>query len=205
MKVFLAEHEYDEELCIRTEGIREWKDQTESYNRYEATPYQALEILVKNYKIQETDKVVDFGSGRGRVSFFLHSRFQVPVTGIEMNDTTFDESLRNKASYLHHFNDNQASLSFQYGLAEHYEINEDENRFYFFNPFSVKIFKKVVNNILHSIENKHRSVDIILYYPLKEYKQVLTDTPFRLMNKIKVPGIHGKYGKFLIYRLDEKE
>ena len=31
------------------------------YNRYEATPYKALDIFSENYKFKKTDKVVDFG------------------------------------------------------------------------------------------------------------------------------------------------
>ncbi|MEI3603529.1 SAM-dependent methyltransferase, partial [Oceanobacillus sp. SE10311] len=73
----------------------------------------------------------------------------------------------------------------------------------FFNPFSVTIFKQVVENILQSVKEHGRSVDIIFYYPLPEFKKFLKkETPFRLINKVKAYKKHGKHGKFLIYRLD---
>lgn len=59
-----------------------------------------------------------------------------------------------------------------------------------------------MTNILNSVKTYEREVDLILYYPLPEFKEFLSfHTPFTMINKIKVAGIHGKYGKFVIYRL----
>ena len=200
----MNEKKYDQSLNISTIGIREWRKRKEAndYNRYEATPYKALDKLYKKYKFNKQDELIDFGCGRGRVSFYIHNRFQISVTGIEANDKTFDEALDNEVSYRRISEHIPAPLQFDYGLAEGYEIPITANRFYFFNPFSVDIFERVVNNILLSLKKKERSVDIILYYPLPVYKRFLKDkTPFKLIQKIKVPGIHGRYGKFLIYRI----
>ncbi len=200
----MGERLLDQKLHIRTTGLREWKKHTEDYNRYEATPYNALEKLFSTYKIKPSDKVVDFGSGKGRVVFYIHYHFNVPVTGIEMNDITYEEALRNKALYRQKYKHLTAPIRFEYCLAENYQIKPDENLFYFFNPFSPKVFKKVVRNILLSVKKNERPVDMILYYPLPEYKKFLNNkTPFRLINKVKAYKEHGKYGKFLIYRLDE--
>lgn len=197
-----VERKYDQLLNIRTTGIREWKKESNLYNRYEATPYVALKKLLQVYKIDGNDRLVDFGSGRGRVSFFIHHHHRIPVTGVEMNDQTFDEALNNKLSYRLKAKHIPAPIAFDYGLAENYDVADTDNLFYFFNPFSVKIFKKVIQNIMQSVERKKRQVDIILYYPLNEYKQFLKqNTPFQLINRIKTPSGHGKYGKFVIYRL----
>lgn len=199
----MLERKFDEMLQVKTNGLREWRGQTDDYNRYEATPYAALEQLFRSYKLKPTDHVVDFGSGRGRVSFYMHYHFNVPVTGVEMNDLTFEESQINKALYTKKNKHLKAPIRFEYGLAEQYEIRPEENVFYFFNPFSVTIFKQVVENILQSVEEHKRSVDIIFYYPLPEFKKFLKkETPFRLINKVKAYKEHGKHGKFLIYRLD---
>lgn len=199
----MAERKYDQGLNIRTQGLREWRDTTVQYNRYEATPYKALEQLFRQYKLTDTDQVVDFGSGRGRVAFYIHQQFQIPVTGIEVNEQTLDEAFVNKRSYRRTASHIPASIRFEYGLAEHYEIQDEDNCFYFFNPFSVKIFKQVVQNIIASVERCPRIVDIILYYPLPEYKQILhNSSSFRLMNKVKVKGAKDNKEKFLIYRWD---
>lgn len=198
----MAERKIDRNLGIKTIGIREWEGETDSYNRYEATPYAALDKLFQKYKLTKKDQVVDFGSGRGRVSFYIHNKFNIPVTGIENNDKTYEEALYNKAVYKQKTKHLKAPICFEYGLAEHYSVKPEDNRFYFFNPFSVDIFKQVIRNILISVKETKRPVDIILYYPLPEFKKYLKKkTPFKLINKIKAPGDHGKYGKFLVYRL----
>lgn len=197
----MAERKKDKQLYIKTTGIREWKEHEIDYNRCESTPYIALDKLFQSYKISKKDKLVDFGCGRGRVAFYIHHRFHIPVTGIEVNHITYDEVINNKKTYRFRAKHIKAPIRFEYGLAENYEIQPDDNIFYFFNPFSVKIFKKVVYNILDSINRNYRPVDIIMYYPLSEYKQFLKrKTSFVLLNKIRVPGAKDNKEKFLIYR-----
>lgn len=205
-KESLAERKYDRLLQIRTVGIREWGGNHSLYNRYEPTPYAALEKLFQHYKLHKNDQVVDFGCGRGRVTFYIHHHFKVPVTGIEAHDKTFEEALMNKKTYRKKREHIKAPITLQYELAEQYEIDDEDNCFYFFNPFSIKIFKRVVTNILKSLQKNKRTVELILYYPLPEFKTFLQEkTPFEMINKIPVAGDHGKYGKFVIYRASTLE
>lgn len=202
----MAERRKDKLLGIRSVGRREWKNNRVEFNRYEATPYKALKVFTNNYKFNPNDKFVDFGSGRGRVTFYVHNKFHIPVTGIEVHDKTFDEALDNKARYRLKAKHIKAPIEFEYGLAEHYDIDKSDNCFFFFNPFSVKIFKKVVKNILYSVEKEKRRIDLILYYPVAEYKEFLkTHTPFTIINKIGVPGAKDPRERFVIYRLREED
>ena len=199
----MRERKQDKLLGIRTVGIREWKGGQVHFNRYEATPYKALEILFENYKLDESDQVVDFGCGRGRVAFYIHNRFHVPVTGVEVNDLTFEEALDNKARYQRKAKHISAPINFEYGNADHYEVKKEDNCFYFFNPFSVHIFRKVVKNIIDSVKEHKRTVDLILYYPLYEYKKFLkSNTDFTIVNKIRALETGDKKEKFIIYRLE---
>lgn len=200
------ERTYDSNLNIKTTGIREWKDPNVPFNRCESTPYHSLNQLFKSYRIKKTDQIVDFGVGRGRVTFYIHNTFHVPVTGIEVNDLTYDEVVKNKKTYRLQAKHIKAPINIEYGLAEHYGVKDTDNIFYFFNPFSIGIFKTVVKNIIESVTEQKRTVDIILYYPLDEYKDFLKkETSFVLMNKIYVPERKDKKEKFLIYRLLEKD
>src|SRR5699024_1864520 len=122
----MNERKVDASLGIRTTGIREWKNEDGPYNRYEATPYQALDKLFKVYKFDKDDQLVDFGCGRGRVSFYIHHHFQIPVTGVENNDKTFDELMDNEDIYLRRNTDIEAPLYFEFGLAENYHIQLTE-------------------------------------------------------------------------------
>lgn len=199
----MTDRKYDKLLGIKTVGIREWQGGNLNYNRCEATPYKALDRLFQMYKFNKKDRVVDFGCGRGRVAFYIHNRFHIPITGIEMDDKTYNEAINNKMRYRQRAKHIKAPIRFEYGLAEHYEINPKDNRFYFFNPFSAEIFKEVVNNIIKSLEKENRIADIILYYPMPKYKQYLKSIgAFRILNKIRVPGANDIREKFIIYRYE---
>lgn len=199
----MTERKYDEKLNIKTIGIREWRADNTYYNRYEPTPYVALDKLFQSYKIHKNHRVVDFGCGRGRVAFYIHNRFHVPVTGIEAHDKTFDEAIDNKIRYRQKNKHIKAPIKLEYGLAENYEIKLTDNLFYLFNPFSIIIFKKVINNILKSLKVESRLADIILYYPLPEYKLFLNNhTPFQMINKIPITKSKDSLEKFVIYRYE---
>lgn len=196
------EARYDLNLGIRSIGIREWKDETD-YNRCEPTPYHALDHLFEYYSLNENDKFVDFGCGRGRVAFYTHNKFNVDVTGVEASDPTFDELLINQKGYQYKNKNTDANLYFEYGYAENYDIKDDDNVFYFFNPFSLTILKKVIRNIKLSYKRVPRKIDIVLYYPIPAYVRYLSHTKFKMINKIDVPNKTDKYQKFRIYRLEE--
>jgi SAM-dependent methyltransferase len=199
----LSESAYDRALRIKTIGVREWQDPEVDYHRYEATPYRALEVLFQHYELKKTDQVVDFGCGRGRVAFYIHNRFHVPVTGVEVNPLTFEEALQNKARYEQRTKHIKAPIRFEHGLAQHYQVEPADNHFYFFNPFPATTFREVVDNILQSVEENPRPVTIILFYPMPQYTRILLeDTPFKLMAEIKVPKAQDSLDKFLIYTWD---
>lgn len=200
----MDEKDYDRLLRIQTTGMREWQHQSSHYNRYEATPYEALNVFFTEYVLQKSDCVVDFGCGKGRLAFYLHDRFQVSVTGIEMSKQLYQEALENQTSYMRKIKQPSGTIQFKLCLAEQYEVEMGDNRFYFFNPFSLQIFTKVIQSISRSVEQHPRSVDIILYYPTSDYIEFLeTSTPFELVKGVKVPNLYDQNNNelFLVYRL----
>ena len=200
----MNEQQVDRMLHVKTAGTLELLNQSVHYNRYEATPYEALEELFKNYQLTNTDRVVDYGCGKGRLSFYVHNRFQLPVIGIEMIARLHQDALGNRDSYMKNVKQTSSALYFVNGLAQDYEVSSMDNRFYFFNPFSVQIFMKVVNNILYSVDQYWRSVDLILYYPTSEYIQFLENsTSFEFLKEVKVTGLyeHNENERFMIFRL----
>lgn len=196
--------DYDQLLDVKTTNRRVSTNQPLYYNHYEATPYPILYALFQKYEIKETDGFVDFGSGKGRVLFYIHNHFGASVTGIEMNEQLYQKTIENKVKYYQHANSVHSPIHVKKCLAEEYDIKDTDNKFYFFNPFSVQIFREVVENILHSVEKKAREVDIILYYPSNEYIHFIKkNTPFQLAKEIRVPGLYtiNNRERFLIYRL----
>ena len=90
-------------------------------------------------------------------------------------------------------------------FAEEYEIKPEDNKFYFFNPFSVLIFIKIVENILASVEEHERPVELILYYPSDDYIYFLENsTPFVLKDEVVLHKLYNRDSRerFLVYELD---
>lgn len=199
----MKETNYDELLNIETEGNQRGYNKSFHYHRYEPTPYTALEYLFAEYELNSSDHIVDFGCGKGRLNFFIHYLFHSSVTGVEMDQKLCEEAIENKENYLIKAK-NKGEIQFQCCLAEKYEINPLDNTFYFFNPFTIPIFWKIINNILVSVEKFKREVDVILYYPSEDYIYYLENhTSFELIKEIQLPGLYENNAneRFLIYRL----
>ena len=195
---------YEELFNVKTEGEKRGFSNSLHYHRYEATPYSALEELGKKYEVKSSDRFVDFGCGKGRLPFYIHYFYNAAVLGIEMNETFYKEAIENRKRYIRKTKKNNANLHFQCCLAEEYEINPVDNRFYFFNPFSVQIFMKIINNIYISVEKSMREIDLILYYPSKDYIYYLeNNSAFEVKEEVILPGLyeHNPNERFLIYRL----
>ena len=119
-----------------------------------------------------------------------------------MNEDLYHEALQNQQRYVK--KNAKDKIEFVRTFAEEYEITDLDNRFYFFNPFSIQVFRKVVNNILRSLEDSPREVELVLYYPSEDYIYFLEqDTAFNLKQEVVLPYIyeHNQNERFLIYRL----
>lgn len=199
--LIMMEHLYDKMLNVKTTGDQKGFHKSLHYHKYEPTPYSALDLFYKQYKLDSKDIIVDFGAGKGRLNFFSNFLFNVRAVGIEMDEAFFHEALENKEHYLKNYRNRREKIQFICCLAEEYEISPAENCFYFFNPFSVQIFMNVIKNIMRSVEKNYREVDVILYYPSEDYIFFLeTQTPFTLVKEINLPD-KNPHERFLVYRL----
>ena len=198
----MNEKDYEALLNIETSGEDKYHTSFH-YHRYEPTPYQVLETLFDVYPLDQTDSVIDYGCGKGRLNFFIHHRFGCVVTGIEMNETFYQNAIANQLSYTKKYPSKECKINFVCGLAEHYLIKPNDNKFYFFNPFSIQIFRKIIENILISMETHPRCVDLILYYPSDEYLYYLEHkTAFYQIHDIPLPNEQRNYReRFVVYQL----
>ncbi|MGJ7919045.1 class I SAM-dependent methyltransferase [Neobacillus sp. LXY-4] len=200
----MKEHYYDELLNIKTRGEQKGFNQSFHYHRYEPTPYSALETLFNQYELKSTDRLVDFGCGKGRLNFFIHYLFDATVVGIEMNEDFYREAIQNQTNYVKKYKQSKHKIHFLCCLAEEYQIDSLDNRFYFFNPFSIQIFRKIINNILCSVEQFEREIELVLYYVSEDYIYFLENhTSFELKAEIILPHFYDQNSneRFLIYRL----
>ncbi|TWT01956.1 cyclopropane-fatty-acyl-phospholipid synthase family protein [Planomicrobium sp. CPCC 101079] len=199
----MKEKDCDKRLNVKTEGNQSGFNDSPHFHRYEPTPYALLDQLFSQYKLHPGDRLVDFGCGKGRLNFYVHHVFGCETTGVELNPVFYSEALENQARYVSKRKNASGKIRFYCCPAQEYEIDPRDNRFYFFNPFSVQIFMSVIANILRSVEKAERELELLLFFPSDDYVDFLEHrTSFELKEEIVLPGAHhDSRERFLVYRL----
>lgn len=154
---------WDKLLQIKTTGRDDSKSDQYRYP-YEPTPYCVLERLANSGLIRKKDVVLDYGCGKGRVDFFLSYQTKANTLGIEYDERIYQGAMDNRKSAA-----SGARTTFVQARAEEYEVPAEVNRYYFFNPFSVELLRKVMARILDSYYENPREAYLFFYYPSEEY------------------------------------
>ncbi len=154
---------WDKALKIRTVGRDDSHSDRYRYP-YEPTPYCVLQRIADSGLIGKGDVLLDYGCGKGRVSFFLAHQTEAKTIGIEYDEGIYREALENRKTAL-----SGAVTEFVQARAEEYEVPAEVSRCYFFNPFSVELLRKVMARILESYYENPREVLLFFYYPSDEY------------------------------------
>lgn len=158
----MKEHEWDKMLKIKTSG-RDDSNADEFHYPYEPTPYCVLERLADCGLIRKKSKVIDYGCGKGRVSFYLNYVLGCDTCGIEYDERIYQQAVQNQHTYVKY-----KKPEFYCKRAEEFQVTE-EDCFYFFNPFSLEILKAVMRQILDSYYQNPRKMYFFFYYPQDDY------------------------------------
>lgn len=157
------EVELDRFLKIKTNGRDDTNSNYINYP-YEATPYSVLQVLANSGYISKKDKVIDFGCGKGRATFYLAFASKAKMIGVEYDLRLYNSAIENHKKCI-----SSNRVEFVNINAMEYEIPGDVTGLYFFNPFSIDILKKVIENVRKSKKNNDREIKLFFYYPSKEY------------------------------------
>ena len=152
----MTEREWDKRLHIHTIGRED--EANPHYSPYEPTPYSVLERLADSGYVKRRDHLLDYGCGKGRVAFFMASIVGCRVTGIDHSAKLIDIAKENRRTSRR-----GDRVTLRCCLAEQYEV-ADENVFFFFNPFSEKVFEGVLRRLVQL-----RTGKIVCYYPSEAY------------------------------------
>ncbi len=199
---FFENYKYEEFLGIESTEIVYNNRYNDDYYRYEPTSYSGLICAFDELEdsITKYDRLVDFGCGKGRVLFYVNQRFQCEVCGIEVDEALYELALDNRAYYNTRFRDTMERIEIVHGKAEEYVIKPEDNIFYFFNPFEINIFEKVIDNILESTKAHPRRIFVMMYYPKVEYTRHMKHRGFHLFRIAKLPAYEVDWDeKVMIY------
>ncbi|MBQ1311211.1 MAG: class I SAM-dependent methyltransferase [Blautia sp.] len=159
----MTDKEWDVLLRIHTTGRDDTNADTYRYP-YEPTPYSVLERLANSGWLKKTDHLLDYGCGKGRVSFFLAWQVRCHCSGVEYDPRIFRLSEENRKTAV-----SGSRVQLTEAAAEQYEVPDEADRMYFFNPFSVEILRKVLARIRESWYRRPREIRLFFYYPSEEY------------------------------------
>ena len=131
---------------------------------YMPVSYSLLEIIFQQLPDSSKNHFLDLGCGRGRaLCVAAHQGFK-KVTGIDFSKELCDTAkknlklTKNKIPELHFNVINNDAFYFN--------IPDDADCIFFFNPFDEIIMSGVINNIAESLQNNPRKLFIIYVNPL---------------------------------------
>ena len=160
--------DWERKLGIRTGGGGSHEADGENFP-YEPTPYSVLERLAKSGYLTKDNLLVDYGCGKGRASFLLSFLTHCRVTGIDHNEDLIRKANENRLS------SGMKGITFLHADARQYEVAGADS-FFFFNPFSELVLKKVIDRILWSWYEDPRKMRLFFYYPTDEAVALLMMT-----------------------------
>lgn len=161
------ELQWDRLLKIETTGRDDSKSDQYRYP-YEPTDYSVLERLANTGIISKKNVLLDYGTGKGRVCFYLSYQTRCQSIGIEYDERIYKGVIQNQEKAI-----SGRRTTFKMANAENYQVPENVDRCYFFNPFSVELLQKVLARIYDSYYENPREIFLFFYYPSEEYISTL--------------------------------
>ncbi len=131
---------------------------------YMPVSYALLDEAFEQLKIKSPTHFLDIGCGKGRaLCLAAHQGFK-KVTGLDFAKDLCETAKENLATTKQKF----PSLEYKVinNDAFYFEIPDDVDCIFFFNPFDEIIMSAVVNNIFSSLQNNPRNIKVIYVNPM---------------------------------------
>ena len=199
---FTSEQWWEKKLNIRTRGKIDHFI-AEDCNPYEPTDYRILQTLEESGYITADSHVLDYGCGLGRSVLFLSARTGCRATGIEFDRELYEGAVRNleqariPAAY-------KKGIRFVCADARKYKV-QDENCFYFFNPFADEVLRIVIGKIRESYYENPRQMYLFFYYPFDgEVSILMTEDGLQFVDEIDCTDyylMYDRHERILIFEM----
>ena len=137
------ESQWDKLLKIKTTGRDDSRSDQYRYP-YELTQYLVLERLANSGLISKKNTVLDYGTGKGRVCFYLSYQTRCRSVGVEYDERIFSAAESNREHAV-----SGRRVSFELTGAEEYAVPTDVDRCYFLIRFLQKYCKKFLPEFMN--------------------------------------------------------
>ena len=132
---------------------------------YQPTMAASFNRLLEKVKLPPESVLVDFGCGKGRVLLLAVLRGLKKSVGIEFSPELCSIA-RSNIEIVEKIIGSRLDIRVVEGDVTDYEIEDDQNVFFLFNPFDDVVLEAVVKNIQKSLQRKSREIAIIYYNPV---------------------------------------
>ena len=187
-----SEQEWEQVLQIKTTGRDDSRSDAE-HHPYEPTDYCVLERLANSGYITKQNTLIDYGSGKGRVSIFMANQTRCHSIGIEYDERLYERAVINGESPAA-----KKRVSFVLGDAATFILPDNADRCFFFNPFALHTIKRVLGNIFDSLYHHPREILLFFYYVNEEVENFLN-------NHVRLEAEESIQCSDLFQETDEKE
>ena len=163
----MDEQAWERLLNIKTAG-RDDSQFDGEHHPYEPTDYAVLERLISTGYIGKHNVLIDYGSGKGRVSFFLAHETRCRWIGVEFDERLWERSLANQKTAVV-----GKRVEFIHDDAVTFKVPKEADCCFFFNPFALHTLKRVLANIFDSVYQETRRMRLFFYYSYEETEAFL--------------------------------
>ncbi|MFA7348744.1 MAG: class I SAM-dependent methyltransferase [Desulfurivibrionaceae bacterium] len=135
---------------------------------YQPTMALSFNRLLDTVPLPPDSVLVDFGCGKGRVLLLAVLRGIRKAVGIEFSPELCAIA-RNNIKIVEQATGSRLNVAVIEGDVTQYVIEDDQNVFFFFNPFDDVVLEAVVKNMKKSLHRKPREIAVIYYNPVHSH------------------------------------
>jgi SAM-dependent methyltransferase len=130
------------------------------FSGYTVTPRSHLKEIFKALELSGKESFIDIGCGKGFVLSFASGYNFRKVTGIDYSQKLCHIAQRNMDRLR------LTDAKVYCGDASEFSDYDDYDVFFFFNPFGIDVFRKVMHKIEETLKRKPRKIKIAYYHPV---------------------------------------
>lgn len=194
-KYYDKKYRIDTYEWVTNEDLDVKDDIKQHASMYMATKTFHLRKALKVLNIPKGKVIIDIGSGKGRVLLVASEFGFKEARGVEFSPKLCAIAKNNIETFktLKPTNTIFSIINMDASL---YQFKDDEDVFYFHNPFNEVILLKVIHNILESLKRKPRDILIIYVYAGKKRKVVEEQFDIKQIRELNI-----MQGHYLIYNI----
>jgi tRNA1(Val) A37 N6-methylase TrmN6 len=192
VRLIKAEPFYENYFNIDTGSIKASEDPDNFH--YQGAGYLVLLDLFKKLPLESrSTSFIDYGCGKGRALFCAEYSGFNDLIGVELDEELLKTAEQNLKSYSKKRAGSRFTFIHQNALD--FKIPQGAGVFYFFNPFSENVMKKVID----AIKSYHAATKNKIYvvYVNPKYNTLWMDSGFRVLHQEKT----ARYTEAFIYTL----